>query len=101
MSSSSASSSMSMSSLLALDPLFIEEKEVLFSVFDKDLQELEYCRFELKINVDVPNNGVELIADEIIDLDKQRVWGGDKFDELYYLKEYGMNTRLLYSKLKT
>lgn len=58
----------------ALDPLFLEEKEVLISVFERDLQQLDENRFELKIIVDVPASGVNIIpVDDLNDTYEQSV----------------------------
>ena len=54
-----------------------------------------------RLDTEFPDVSFDIMVDEIVDLEKQKIWGGDKFDELYYLKEFSMNTRLLYSKLKT
>lgn len=54
-----------------------------------------------RIDTDFPDIPYDVVFNELEDLEKQKNWGGDKFDELYYLKSYSMNTRIVYSKLKS
>lgn len=41
------------------------------------------------------------MVDEMMDMQKQKVWGGGNFDDIYYFREYPMNTRIVHGKLKT